>query len=199
MVGGKACAEQERERQHAKPGNDQRTRGMAPSRDGDDDGERDGDVINLALIEAERARHDAEPVLEEQGAENRRRAGSRNDKRRRHGGIAWQERSGRRGHRKASAAASDITRAGPDVDGAALQQSVPVAGGQGDAAAGLSRQRILPNVLERGVAILLGSGRTSGQMRNATCRGALGGPRRSRRPAPPLTDPPPGLYSRLGA
>src|SRR5262249_61631608 len=121
MAGGKACAEQERERQHAKPGNDQRTRGMAPSRDGDDDGERDGDVINLALIEAERARHDAEPVLEEQGAENRRRAGSRNDKRRRHGGGGGGGGGGRRGRRQGPAACPGENRSGPHGRGGGPQ------------------------------------------------------------------------------
>ena len=47
------------------------------------DRERDREIIGVALLEAERARLEAEPVLEEPGAQDGRRADERDGQRRR--------------------------------------------------------------------------------------------------------------------
>ena len=92
MVEPERGAAEHDERDRAQAGGEQPARRLAPRRQRDQERQRDRGVIGDPLLEAERARRKADDELEEQRAEDGRRADGGDGERRQGGGTAADER-----------------------------------------------------------------------------------------------------------
>ena len=109
-------SDQHHDRQQPEPADHHGTRRVARDDERDDQRQRNADVVDLALQEAEPTGLDAEHVLEEIGAQNRGDAACRHDERGGDGGMRTTHADRRRGHGSTLAAPPPHSVCGAAVD-----------------------------------------------------------------------------------